>query len=289
MAFVYKADGTKELYDKEKILGSIRRAGVPKDLQQRTLRTVEAKLYDGIPTHDIYNIILKELSQSVQPFTKSRYSLKQAIMLLGPTGYPFEDYVAKIFEGRGYSAQTRQILNGRCVSHETDVILEKEDKKILIEAKFHNNPGTRSDIKVALYVKARFDDLKDKHKFDEIWVVTNTKTTIDANAYAGCVGLKIVSWNFPDSGSLREIIEEDNLYPITILMSLSADQKARLLGNHIVLCKDIYENKSLLDILLLTKEKAKEVLDEIRYICNNHKPQATSSTTEVLSPKHASL
>lgn len=276
MVYVYKADGTRELYNKEKILGSIRRAGVPKDLQLRTLRTVEAKLYEGIPTHDIYNIVLKELSQSAQPFSKSRYSLKQSIMLLGPTGYPFEDYVAKIFEGRGYVAQTRQILNGRCVSHETDVILEKGDRRILIEAKFHNNPGTRSDIKVALYVKARFDDLKVKYKFDEVWVVTNTKTTIDANAYADCVGLKIISWNYPTTGSLREIIEADNLYPVTILMSLSADQKARLLSNHIVLCKDINENKSLLDLLLLTKEKSKEVIEEIRYICNNHTNSAYS-------------
>lgn len=276
MTYVYKADGTREIYSKEKILGSIRRAGVPKDLQQKTLRTVEAKLFDGIPTHDIYNIVLKELSQSVQPFSKSRYSLKQSIMLLGPTGYPFEDYVAKIFEERGYSAQTRQILTGSCVSHETDVILEKKGKKILIEVKFHNSPGTRSDIKVALYVKARFEDLKDKHNFDEVWVVTNTKTTVDANAYADCVGLKIISWNYPEQGSLREIIEHDNLYPITILMSLSADQKARLLANHIVLCRDVNDNKSLLDLLLLTKEKSKEVIEEIRYICNNRTGSASS-------------
>lgn len=280
MAYVYKADGTREPYNPEKVLGSIRRAGVPKDLQQRALRTVEAKLYDGIPTHDIYNAISKELSESPNPYTKSRYSLKQSIMLLGPTGYPFEDFVAKIFEENGYSAQTRQILNGRCVSHETDVILEKDSKKILIEAKFHNNPGTRSDIKVALYVKARFDDLKDKYKFDEVWVVTNTKTTIDANAYAGCVGLKIISWNYPDKGSLRELIETANLYPITILMSLSADQKARLLANHVVLCRDINQNKDLLLILALTKEKTREVVEEIRYICNNHGQVTTQSANQ---------
>jgi hypothetical protein len=173
-----------------------------------------------------------------------------------------------------FRAQTRQILNGKCVSHETDVILEKDSRKILIEAKFHNNPGTRSDIKVALYVKARFDDLKEKHKFDEVWIVTNTKTTIDANAYAGCVGLKIVSWNYPENGGLRDLIENANLYPITILMSLSAEQKARLLANHVVLCRDIAENKDLLSILALTKEKTREVVEEVRYICNNHTQQA---------------
>ena len=269
MAYVYKADGTREPYDPGKVLGSIRRAGVPKELQQRTLRTVEAKLYDGIPTHDIFNTISRELAQSPNPYAKSKYSLKQSIMLLGPTGYPFEDYVAKIFEEQGYTALTRQILLGKCVAHETDVILEKDNKKILIEAKFHNNPGTRSDIKVALYVKARFDDLKVKHKFDEVWVVTNTKTTTDANAYADCVGLKVISWNYPETASLRGFIESGNLYPVTILMSLSADQKARLLANHIVLCKDINENKDLLTLLTLTREKAKEVIQEVRYICNS--------------------
>jgi len=144
--------------------------------------------------------ITNALANSKEPYSKARYSLKQSIMLLGPTGYPFEDFMGRIFVEHGFKVQTRQVLNGRCVTHEVDVIAEKEGKKILVEAKFHNNPGTRSDVQVPMYVKSRFEDLKDRYKFDEAWIATNTKTTIDADTYAHCSGMHIISWNSPEKG-----------------------------------------------------------------------------------------
>ena len=62
--------------------------------------------------------------------------------------------------------------------------------------KFHNELGMKSDLKVALYVKARVDDLK-KHKaergerpIDEGWIITNTKFSKMAVQYANCNGMK---------------------------------------------------------------------------------------------------
>src|SRR5205085_12654308 len=106
--------------------------------------------------------------------------------MLGPTGYPFEDFIARILQSFGYSTKVRQFLMGKCVSHEIDIVAEKSGKSCMIEAKFHNNPGIRSEIHVALYTQARFQDVKLRNTLDSAWLVTNTKTTVDANTYALC-------------------------------------------------------------------------------------------------------
>jgi Holliday junction resolvase-like predicted endonuclease len=190
-------------------------------------------------------------------------------MLLGPTGYPFEDFVGKILESVGYKTVVRQLLRGKCVTHEVDVIAERNGKRAMIEAKFHNNPGIRSDLHVALYTHARFLDLKEKYDLNEAWIVTNTKTTTDAIAYAECMGMKTVSWSYPAEGSLRDLIEQSDLRPITMLTSLSSSQKIKLLENHIVLCKDIDANPSYLDLLHLPPEERKRALSEVAFICQN--------------------
>ena len=207
MINVIKANGEREPFSEEKVLRSIQRAGIPEDLQQVVLAHIKEKLFENITTTEIYRHILDCFDETNNLYSKARYSLKQALMLLGPTGYPFEDYVARILEAKKYATETRQLLMGTCVGHEVDVIAEKDRVRSMIEAKFHNNPGVRSDVQVALYTKSRFEDLKEKHHLNEAWIVTNTKATTDAIAYANCVGMKIISWSYPENESLRDLIE----------------------------------------------------------------------------------
>jgi hypothetical protein len=268
MIEVIKANGQKEPFSEEKVIDSIKRAGIPETTRSEVLAHIRSKLYDGISTAEIYQHILEFLSQS-QPFAKAKYSLKEAIMMLGPTGYPFEDFIAEILKAIGYQTKVRQMLLGRCVSHEIDVIAEKEGKKTAIEAKFHNSVGIRSEVHVALYTHARFEDIKERNHIDEAWLVTNTKTTSEANTYAQCVGLKVMSWSYPNGESLRELIERAKLHPLTILTSLSHTQKIKLLENHIVMCKSIQENNQLLDMLPLSQEERKKTLAEVAFICES--------------------
>ena len=266
MTQVLKATGEQEQFSEDKVARSIQRAGIPLSLQPKVLEHVKQKIYEGIPTYEIYQHITEFLGSSEHPYTKSKYGLKQAIMDLGPTGYPFEDYISSILRARGYETDVRQYLIGTCVSHEIDVIARKENKHIMVEAKFHNNPGTRSDVQVALYTKARFDDVKSRHELQEAWLVTNTKATLDAIAYANCVGMKVVSWSYPVNESLRDIIEEHNLHPVTILSSLTHEQKLALLENHVVMCKDLAENMHLLDTFHLPNDVRERLEEEVAFI-----------------------
>jgi hypothetical protein len=279
MLQVTKASGEKEAYQEEKVLQSIKRAGIPHHLQREVLKHIEKKLYDGIPTYEIYRTITNFLASSENPFTKGRYSLKQAIMDLGPTGYPFEDFISKVLISAGYMTKVRQVLLGKCITHEIDVVAAKSGKTSIIEAKFHNNPGTRTEVHTALYTKARFDDVSEKYGFDMAWIVTNTKATVDAITYAECVGMKVLSWSYPENESLRDLIETKGLHPVTILTTLSRGQKEKLLQNHIVTCKDIEQNNYLLDMIHLPPQKKSLVLSEIAYMCNSHPSDPPSYQT----------
>lgn len=268
MTDIIKATGAREPFSEEKLIASIKRAGIPHNLQDKTLGHVKSLLYEGMPTSEIYTHILEFLEKEAKP-AKSKYGLKQAIMDLGPTGYPFEDYVSEILKGQGYTTQVRSIVTGKCVSHEIDVIAEKTQEKLMVEAKFHNALGIRTDIHVALYTKARFDDVKEKYGFTKPFLYTNTKITTDALTYAQCIGMGIVSWSYPEKESLRDLIEKEKLYPITILDGLSKNLLQILLDNHIVLVRDICQTPNTLDLLEIQPDKRKALLEEAKVICGS--------------------
>ena len=263
---VVKATGEKEPFSEDKLKISIQRAGIQKQLQTQVIDHVKEKLYENIPTSEIYHHITEFLDKAPS-FSRAKYSLKQAIMDLGPTGYPFEDFVSEILKKEAYTTQVRSVLTGKCVTHEIDVIAQRQNKRIMVEAKFHNASGTRTDIHVALYCKARFDDIKEKYGLSETWIITNTKVTSDALAYSLCENVKIVSWSYPDNESLRDLVQKHNLHPITVLTTLSQNEKQQLLENHTVLCTDILQNPSVLDLLGILQSKKKQVIEEVKSVC----------------------
>jgi hypothetical protein len=265
MLNILKANGKIEPFSEEKLRTSVKRAGIPPELQNKVLSHVKPELYEDIPSQEVYQHIT-EFLQNVPHPNAIKYKLKQALMELGPTGYPFEDYVAEILKSIGYSTQIRSVLMGKCVNHEIDVIAQKENEKLMVEAKFHNTPGIHTDVHVSLYTKARFDDLKEKYKFDRAWLFTNTKITPDALAFALCVNMGVISWSYPQRESLRDLIEKHKLYPVTLLSSLSEPQKQILLDNHIVLVSEVLKNESCLEILGLQADKKRAIVEEVKSI-----------------------
>ncbi len=271
--FITKADGTREKFDVAKLQSSLKRAGANSKVAQDIIDTIQEKLVDGITTKEIYHQAFALLKKEEKPVAL-KYSLKRAIMELGPSGFPFEKFIAEIFKFQGYTAETGKIVRGFCVEHEVDVVAWNKEKLIMCEAKFHNDPGMKSDLKVALYVKARFDDLRKmtykygkERKLDEGWLITNTKFSSTAIEYGSCQGgLIMVGWNYPPRGNLHDLVLEAKLHPVTCLTSLTGREKKFLLQQGLVLCKSIIENPGLLPLMGLSPVKAKKVLEEIEML-----------------------
>lgn len=240
---VTKAGGTKEPFSEEKVLRSIRRVGIPAELEDQVLAHIRKFLRPDISTREIYQHILEFLSHTA-PASHLKFSLRESLMRLGPTGFPFEKYIARVLGHFGYSTEVDVILNGKCITHEVDVLAQKDGQKFMLECKYHNQWGSRTDAKVALYVKSRFDDLSSANHLDQGWLVTNTKCTVDAIAYSQCVGLKVISWGYPSDGSLAQLIESANLYPLTCQTTLTDAQTQKCIAANLVLCQDLADLSS---------------------------------------------
>ena len=247
MAFeVIKASGQPEEFNIQKLVGSLVRSGASEDVAWDIARKVESQITPSMHTKHIFRLAKKILRQYSKA-ADMRYSIKKAIYMLGPTGYPFEKYFAGILKAYGYSAEINRFLKGYCITHEVDIFAVHDDIGGVIECKYHTNGGTPTDVKTALYVHSRFMDIKKAYELNhenrvsinEGWLVTNTRCTSDAIKYAGCVGLKIVSWKYPDENSLEKMIEDRKLYPVTILSSIKRASLDILFRNDVILVRDI--------------------------------------------------
>jgi Holliday junction resolvase len=269
---VLKRSGEYEPYSEGKVRSSLRRAGADEELIDTIVARVRGELYDGISTRKIYAHVF-ELLRELQSPVISRYDLKRAIMELGPSGFPFERFVAGVLEAQGYQVAAGQELQGKCIDHEVDIIARKGQRHYMIEAKFHNQPGIKSDIKDALYTYARFLDLAEawveisgqRGHLHQAWLVTNTKVTSKVRAYARCVGMRVTSWNYPSRGSLRAMVERSGLHPVTTLQSLDQEDKAKLLEEGILFCRELVQR----DVAFLNRAKMEEARNEAREACGS--------------------
>ena len=264
---IEKSTGTHEIFNEEKIKKSLRKAGASKSLAQEIVEKIKT-----IPkiksTKDIYTYILKYLHEKNRPIA-ARYNLKYALMEMGPAGFPFEKFVAEIFRHQEHRVKIREIIKGYCVEHEIDFVARKNNKAIIAECKFHNRRGLKSDLKVVLYVKSRFDDIKNANKKETLraLIVTNTKFTSQAIKYAECVGLELIDWSYPHGKSLPYIVHKLGLHPITALTSLSKKQKTQFIKHGIVLCKQTEKHVHILKELGLTDHQIKKIIQESNNVC----------------------
>ncbi|MFQ5449986.1 MAG: restriction endonuclease [Nitrospinaceae bacterium] len=262
---IEKASGGKEPFSEEKLERSLRGAGASPRQVQTVLDLIRRRIYPGINTRKIYRMAFDLLHREARHLA-ARYSLKRAVMSLGPSGYPFEKFIGALLEKQGYETRVDVQMEGACVSHEVDVVASKGRHQRLVECKFHNREGVKCDIKVALYVYARSLDLKNhltEGHSNEFWLVTNTKFTTDAIKYGGCVGLNLLSWDFPPGKGLKEWIEREELHPLTCLTTLKTRQKKKLLEQNVVLCRELTHRPGLLSGLGVTQPQIRRILKEV--------------------------
>ena len=256
--YVINLRGEKEPFSFQKVYRSARNAGASKEVALKIAKEIEKEAFDGISTSQIFDKVFKLLLKE-SPQSAIKFNLKKAMEKLGPTGFPFEKFVAKIFEFEGFEVKTNQIVPGFCVNYEIDFLAKKENLIYIGECKFRQEPGGRVDLKSALANYARFLDiekgkfLNSKMKYKSI-LVTNTKFTTEAIKYLECVGVELLGWKCPKRKGLEFLIEKNKLYPITILPSVNHFVAKELILQGIVLVKDIFEEK-FAKIKISAKEK----------------------------------
>lgn len=273
---VIKASGETEPFDESKLIASLRYSKIPDDIAAQAVGYVKAKLIDQTSTAQIHSHIQEYFKTNQLLGASLKYDLKYAIMRLGPTGYPFEKFVAKVLAAYGYLTQTGVTITGKCVNHEIDIDVTKDHEHYLVECKFHNLPGIKTDIQVALYTYARFVDVRSAlellaahhQRYHQAWLVTNTKITKDVVDYARCMDMKVVSWGFPREGNLRELIIGSGLHPITIIRGIDQKQLQHLFERDMVTCADLKRAIDNNDLPVTYSPEAKQdFLNQIREVC----------------------
>ena len=286
--FIVKASGEREPFSEAKLARSLHRVKASPEVIGEIVADVRKRLKDGMKVSEIYRRAFAILYKH-QPRPALGYSLKKAIFELGPDGYPFEKLVADLLKAEGYNVETDKIIPGYCVNHEVDVVATTDSKHILVEAKFHNRQGLKTDVKVALYILARFQDIEKKRQaepentrhYHETWLVTNTRLTSDAIQYAKCNGMIAIGWNYPPEGSLEQLMDKYGIYPVTCLTTLNHAEKKRLLENGVVTSREVSDNAGALRSAGVSASRTERVLGEIatlreRYNHNNQHPPGVS-------------
>lgn len=270
---IIKQDGEKEFFDTEKLRISLKRSGASDKDTKYVIEKIENEIKSGMTTDIIYKKAFDYLKRREKPVA-AKYSLKRAVLALGPSGYPFENFLGELFRAMGYeNVRVGTIVQGECVEHEVDILAERDGKKIGVEVKFHNKLSITSDLKVALYVHSRFEDIRKREQkegkelIDEDWLITNTRFSKNAIKYAKCIGMKVMSWNYPKGGGLLDLIESTGIHPITALTTLTTAAKDKLLQREMVLCRNLEGNEEILESIGLKGQKLEDIMKESQALC----------------------
>ncbi len=263
---IIKSTGDLVPFSPDKLKHSLQRSGAAEAVINEVVNEVVSSMHEGMTTREIYSKAFKLLKRRHSP-SASRYTLKRAIMDLGPSGFPFEKYVGEVFRHLNYQVKMNQAIAGQCVNHEVDIVAENETEYCVVECKYHNSQSIPCDVKVPLYVNSRYRDISAMYKVAgrecRGWIVTNTKFTTDAVKYGECAGLHLLSWDYPVKNSLKEISDRYKIYPVTCLTTLTKKEKQLLLEQGIILCKDLAVHSNFLSEIKVSEGRIGVVVNEV--------------------------
>ncbi|MEY2703479.1 MAG: hypothetical protein RLY43_2118, partial [Bacteroidota bacterium] len=137
LAKITKADGTKEFFEPEKLMNSLLQARANPKIAEEIVDKINKEIREGMTTSQIYERAF-DLLNGRSKKTAMKYSVRRSILNLGPTGFPFEKYVSEIFRTKGYETRVGQIVQGKCIEHEVDMLAWNDKEVVVSEIKFHN-------------------------------------------------------------------------------------------------------------------------------------------------------
>ena len=264
---IVKADGTIETFDPNRLQASLVRAGARAYAAEQITEQIAKTVVAGASSREIYARAFTLLRKEARPVA-ARYALRRALLEFGPSGHPFEDFVSHLFRANGWQVTTRQIMQGKCVAHEVDFYAIREGEHLAAELKYHNDPAYKTDLKIALYVHARFEDIWQcdpayrSCPVNRGFLITNTKFTGDAIAYASCAGIELLGWSYPRGTGLLEEMCRTKVYPVTTLTTLSRSEKRLLIDQGIIAVDTLIKRPDALDVLRLSPPRVGEIRAE---------------------------
>ena len=273
---VKKYSGDLVPFSEESLFKSLTNSGASKHEAQQVYQQIVKDLYSEIPTKELYEKAYKALKE-IKTSIAARYSLKRALQKLGPEGFYFEKWVAKIFETQGFDAITGQILEGKSkVTHEIDVVASNRKENYLCECKFRNDIDAKISVTTVMYFLARFVDLESNQItfFNRAFIptkgclITNAFFTSDSILFANYYNIELISWNYPEEKSIKRLTDFYGLYPITCLTSLTDEEEQMLLSKNCILVRELIHNPVLLDHFKFEKDRKEIILKEAHELLN---------------------
>lgn len=263
-------------FDRTKLEESLRSSGASEDAIDKVVRLITPKCFEGITTKELYKMAfdaLKKVSNSVA----ARYSLKRALLELGPAGFYFEQWISRVFRALGYETETGQHIKGHAVMHEADVIAHKGEYTYWMECKFRNAGEAKISVTTPMYVLSRIKDISGidyqlfgkATRFTDGWLVTNAYFTTDSIDFGEYYNLRMLSWDYPKNKGLKNLVDANLLYPVTCLTTINEFEKTKLLEKGCVLVKELVENPKFLKELHLKSEREQLMLQEAKELLVN--------------------
>lgn len=135
------------------------------------------------------NNLIKDMLRGKKPIDRKKYTIDEVDLM---DGYMFEDFICKLFEKMGYSAEVTQKTNDQGI----DVIGKKNGRKLGIQAKCYSSKVGNSAIQEAVAGKNFYN-------CDSVMVITNNYFTEAAKALARAN--EVILW---DRSMLSKKIDE---------------------------------------------------------------------------------
>ena len=111
---ITKSTGDQVPFDEGKLRFSLQRSKADAYVIEDIITEIKNQLYPTIKTKEIYKRAFDLLKKYSRP-TAARYKLKKAIMELGPSGFPFEQFVGALLRHDGYFVNVGVMVQGNCV------------------------------------------------------------------------------------------------------------------------------------------------------------------------------
>ena len=266
---VKKYSGEMAPFDESSLRHSLTRSGASEKEVDMAYAAIKGYLYDGITTKELYEVAFEALANQKSSYA-ARYSLKSARRELGPEGFYFEKWIARLMQEDGFNAITGQTVHGHAVKHEIDVVAVKGEQMFAIECKFRNDPDSKISVTTPMYFKSRKEDISginynffDKpRQFTEGMMVTNASFTTDSIDFSKHYQIKLLSWDYPNGKSLKALVDDHAEYPVTCLTHLSDREKGFLLKEDCILVKDLLDAPHLLSEIQVSKSNQRSILQE---------------------------